>query len=1011
MPAMHTEQRFEEAIEKTLLANGYVRRTDKDFDAARALFPEDVTAWVRASQPKVWQTLLSFLKTETTVTTTILEAIVKELAVKGSLYVLRHGFKCYGKTVRMAAFAPATGMNPDTLARYKANICAVSRQISCKPGFKDTIDTVLVVNGIPVITMELKNQMTGQSVKDAQRQYETDRDPNAPLFRFKERALAHFAVDTDEAFMCTRLNKKDTYWLPLNQGNGLGAGNPPSPEGDYRTSYLWREILSRTSLLDLLARFIHLEIKTRKIPVGKTVRTITTESIIFPRYHQLTAVRSLAAHARENGSGHNYLIQHSAGSGKSNSIGWLAHHLASLHNAQDEKIFHSVIVVTDRLVIDQQLQETIYQFEHKKGVVKKIDKDTHQLVEALASGVPIIISTIQKFPFISSVLAGLKKRGQGKAISTAGKRFAIIVDEAHSSQSGDTATELRKILNKEGIEAALAEQMLDTEDEPLDEETKKNVFRELLARPKQPNLSYFAFTATPKFKTLALFNEPGSNGLSPFHLYSMRQAIEEEFIHDVLANYITYATYFKLLKQTEKDPQVPKRQAARALARFVGLHPHNLSQKVEVMVEHFRHFTRHKIGGRAKAMVITESRLHAVRYKLTFDQYLSEKGYDDIRTLVAFSGEVTDPDSGNTYTESSMNGGLREKELPERFEIDDYKVLLVADKYQTGFDQPLLHTMYVDKKLGGVQAVQALSRLNRRAAGKTETFVLDFRNTREEIFEAFKPYYENVVMGEMPDPQRLYTLQHELQEKQVFTDEEVLSFSSVWFGPRGDSQANHQKLNAILDQAVERFKVLEEHEQELFQNKLGAFRNLYAFLSQIIPYGDSDLERFYAYSRFLLTKLPMPEEGAKFILDDEVALKFYRLEKLAEGRIILDGQADPLKGPTETGTGKHLNPEVLLSTLVEQLNNRFGTNFTPADQLFFDQVAEAAAEEETLKQASKVNTFEDFELIFETLLDKLFIQRMAGNEGIFDRVMSDPAFRQKVSTYLGREVYDRLNAV
>jgi len=1011
MSAMHTEKSFEESIaEVALLNNGYVKRTPEQFDPNRAIFPDDVIAWVQKTKPKTWQSLLLILKTETEVAAAILDSMVKELAVKGSLHVLRHGFKCYGKTVRMAAFAPATSLNPDTLADYEANICAVGRQIPCRPSYKDTIDMVLAVNGLPVITIELKNQMTGQTVKEAMKQYETDRDPNAPLFRFKERALAHFAVDTDEAFMCTQLNKKDTYWLPFNQGNGMGAGNPPSTEGSYRTAYLWQNIFSRTSLLDILARFIHLEAKTRKIAVGKTVKTITTESLIFPRYHQLIAVRGLEAHARENGSGHNYLIQHSAGSGKSNSIGWLAHHLASLHNTQDDKIFHSVVVVTDRLVIDHQLQEAIYQFDHKKGVVEKIDKDTHQLVEALASGVPIIISTIQKFPFISSVLAGLKKAGLDTTISTAGKRFAVIVDEAHSSQSGETAMELRKILNKEGIEAALAEQMLGTEDEPLDEETKKNVYRELLARPKQPNLSYFAFTATPKFKTLALFNEPGPNGMAPFHLYSMRQAIEEEFIHDVLANYITYATYFKLLQQAKDDPQVPKRQAARALARFVGLHPHNLRQKVEIMVEHFRHITRHKIGGRAKAMVVTESRLHAVRYKLTFDQYLSEKGYDDIRTLVAFSGEVVDPDSGQTYTESGMNGGLREKELPERFDTDDYKVLLVADKYQTGFDQPLLHTMYVDKKLGGVQAVQTLSRLNRRATGKTETFVLDFRNKREDIFEAFKPYYENVNVDEMPDPQRLYTLHHELREKQVFTDEEVLSFSSVWFGPRGDNPANHQKLNAILDQAVERFKALEEHEQELFQDKLIAFRNLYAFLSQVIPYGDSELEQFYAYSRFLLTKLPLPEAGAKFILDDEVALKFYRLEKLAEGRITLDGHADPLKGPTETGTGRNQEPEVPLSTLVEQLNKRFGTNFTPADQLFFDQVAEAATEEETLRNASKVNTLEGFELIFETLLDKLFIQRMAGNEGIFDRVMSDPDFRKRVMAYLGREVYDRLKA-
>jgi type I restriction enzyme R subunit len=955
MTAMHTEQCFETAGEEVLLAGGYVKRGAADFDPERALFAADVTAWVQASQPKVWEALLKLLNTESALAATLIDSLVKELAVKGSLHVLRHGFKCYGKTVRMAAFAPTTGMNPDTLARYKANICAVARQIPCKPGCKDSIDTVLSVNGIPVITMELKNQMTGQTVKDAQRQYEEDRDPGAPLFRFKERALAHFAVDTDLVFMCTRLNKKDTYWLPFNLGNGFGAENPPSKSGQYRTAYLWHDALSRESLLDLLARFIHLEVKTKKVATGKSIKNIVTENIIFPRHHQLDAVRSLTGHAREHGAGHNYLIQHSAGSGKSNSIGWLAHHLASLHNAADEKIFHSVIVVTDRIVIDRQLQDTIYQFEHKRGVVEKIDQNTRQLVEALAPGVPIIISTIQKFPFIATALEGLAKQGQDISLSTAGKCFAVIVDEAHSSQSGDTATELRRILNKDGIEAVVAEQMLDTDDdETLNEEARAKIYKELLARPRQPNLSYFAFTATPKFKTKAVFNEPGPDGKSPFHLYSMRQAIEEKFIHDVLEHYTTYATYFKLIKQVEDDPAVPKRRAARALARFVGLHPHNIRQKVEVIVEHFRTSTMHKIGGRAKAMMVTESRLHAVRYKLTIDKYLSDKGYTDVRTLVAFSGEVLDPDTKQTYTETSMNRGIREKELPERFDSEEYNVLLVADKYQTGFDQPLLHTMYVDKKLGGVQAVQTLSRLNRPVPGKSDTFVLDFRNDRAEIYEDFKDYYETAEMGDMPDPQRLYTLHHELQQEDVFTDEEVQAFCAVWFGKRGDAPGNHQKLNAILDQAVERFTSLNEKEQDMFRGKLGAFRKLYAFLSQIIPYGDSELEKFYAYSRFLLTKLPTPDAGPAFVLDDEVALRFYRLEKLEEGKIRLDeGEAQPLKGPTETGSSLGQEPEVPLSTLVENLNIQFATNFTPADQLFFDQVAEAAVEVDTLKQSSK----------------------------------------------------------
>lgn len=1010
MSTMHTERRFEEAIEHSLLATGYAQRAAKDFDVEQALFPEDVLTWVRTSQPRTWDALRKALSTEDALRANLLKSLTDELADAGSLYVLRHGFKCYGKRVRMASFAPASGLNPETIALYEANICAVARQIPCKPGSKDTVDTVLAVNGIPVVTLELKNQMTGQNAESAKKQYENDRDPGAPLFRFKERALAHFAVDTDEAWLCTRLNKKDTYWLPFNQGNGLGKGNPPSPIGHYRTAYLWHETLCRESLLDLLARFIHLEVKRKKIASGKAIKTITTESLIFPRYHQLAAVRKLTAHAREHGPGHNYLVQHSAGSGKSNTIGWLAHHLASLHDANNEKSFHSVVVVTDRIVIDRQLQDTIYQFEHKRGVVEKIDQHTRQLVEALASGVPIIISTIQKFPFIADALQRLAKDGQDISLSTAGKRFAVIIDEAHSSQSGDTATELRRILNKDGIEAVVAEQLLDTQDdENLSEEARANVIRELSARTRQPNLSYFAFTATPKFKTLAVFDEPGPEGRPPFHLYSMRQAIEEDFIHDVLEHYVPYKTYFALIKAVEDDPNVPKRKAARALARFVGLHPHNIRQHVEIIVEHFRSSTLHKIGGRAKAMVTTESRLHAVRYKLALDAYLREKGYTDVRTLVAFSGEVHDPDSGQSYTESVMNGGIKEKELPDCFDTGEFNVLLVADKYQTGFDQPLLHTMYVDKKLGGVQAVQTLSRLNRRAPGKTDTFVLDFRDQRDDIYKAFKPYYELTDMGETPEPQRLYALYRELLDSGVIQDEEVQNFCGIWFSRRGDGPVNHQKLNALIDLAVERFTALDDKARDVFRGKLGAFRNLYAFLSQIIPYGDSELEKMYAYSRFLLTKLPTEDQGPYFALDDEVALRFYRLEKLEERKISLDeGEASALKGPTETGTGKAEETEVLLSTLVDELNTRFGTAFTPADQLFFDQVAEAAAEDETLKRASRVNTLEGFGLVFAEILERLFIARMEGNEGIFNRVMSDKKFRKTVEEQLVREVYERL---
>ena len=485
---------------------------------------------------------------------------------------------------------------------------------------------------------------------------------------------------------------------------------------------------------------MHLEVKERQVKTDKGVRTVRKETMIFPRYHQLDAVRKLVVHAKAHGAGRNYLIQHSAGSGKSNSIAWLAHRLSSLHDEHDDKVFHSVIVVTDRRVLDQQLQATIYQFEHKTGVVEKIDEDTQQLARALSQGTPIVITTMQKFPFISQALSTLEKKGSGVKIDTAGKRFAVIVDEAHSSQSGETATTLKGMLNKEGIEAAIAAQLSDEEDYDLSDDATVAVLRDALQRARQPNLSFFAFTATPKFKTKAVFDEPGPSGASPFHEYTMRQAIEEGFIIDVLQNYTTYKRFFGLIKQVEDDPDVSRKKAAKALTRYLELHPVNIEQVVSVIVEHFRLYVMHELGGRAKAMVVTGSRLAAVKYKLAFDRYIKEQGYTGIRSLVAFSGTVEDPDDpGSSYTEVAMNDGLAESELPETFERDYYRVLLVAEKYQTGFDQPLLQTMYVVKRLAGVQAVQTLSRLNRIAPGKSRTFVLDFANEEDDIYTAFKP--------------------------------------------------------------------------------------------------------------------------------------------------------------------------------------------------------------------------------------------------------------------------------
>jgi type I restriction enzyme R subunit len=990
-------------IEAHLLGQGYVAVPREGFDRERAIFPETVLGFIRDTQPAEWAKLEALHAEKTG--EQVLSDLCKWMDANGSLATLRHGFKCYGRTLRVAFFKAAHELNPELEARYAANQLGLTRQLRFSPRSEKSLDITLSLNGIPIATVELKNPLTGQTVEDALRQYRRDRDPREPIFEFKRRTLVHFAADTELVRMTTRLAGSATHFLPFDKGCDGGAGNPPDPAGrTYRTAYLWEEVLQRDSLLDVLARFMHLQIEEKRDDQGRKVKV---EALIFPRYHQLDAVRRLVDLARAEGVGHNYLVEHSAGSGKSNTIGWLAHRLASLHDAANQRVFDSVIVVTDRVVLDQQLQDTIYQFEHKRGVVQRIDERSRQLAEALENAVPIIITTLQKFPFVSRQLLKMaEERGtQGSGLLPT-RRCAVIVDEAHSSQGGETATDLKEVLGGEDLREEARRRATEEGREDLEE-----LFRSMAKRGRQANLSFFAFTATPKHKTLAVFGRGGE----PIHRYTMRQAIEEEFILDALKHYTTYATYYKLIKACEDDPNVERKKAAKALARFLRLHPHNIAQKTEVMVEHFQAVTRHKIGGRAKAMVVTGSRLEAVRYKQSFDRYIREKGYA-IKALVAFSGTVQDdklPDV--SYTEEKMNLGIREKELPEKFATQEYQVLLVAEKYQTGFDQPLLHTMYVDKRLAGIQAVQTLSRLNRTHPLKEDTFVLDFVNDREEIREAFKVYYEGAEMGEEVDPARMYAIKGELDAAGIYLDEEVERFCAVYFKPKQRQSAqDHQAMNAALDPAVSRFAVLQrerEEEAELWRGKLQAFRNLYSFLSQIIPFQDSDLERLYVFFRHLAAKLPRRASGPAYQFDDEVLLEYYRLQKISEGSISLkEGTAQPLDGPKEVGSGLAREEAVPLSQLIDLVNERFGTDFNQADQLFFDQIVAAAVTDEGLRQAAVVNPEDKFELVFRGLLERLFVERMDQNEEIFVRYMNDLPFRDVVSAWMASEAYRRLRA-
>lgn len=1005
-PSTHSEAAFETVCEEYLLANGYLKVTSK-YDMQKAIFPEEVIAFIRATQPKEWAKLEALHGAKTG--DQIFNDLCKWMDSYGSLATLRHGFKCYGRTLQVAYFKAAHGMNPELEERYAANRLGVTRQLHYserRP--KDSLDITISLNGIPIFTVELKNPMTGQTVNNAKHQYRKDRDQHEVIFEFKRRTLAHFAVDTEEAWMTTRLAGDSTHFLPFNKGNKNSKGNPPDPHGrSYRTAYFWEEVLQRDSLLDILARFLHLQVEERYDEDGRKYKK---ESMIFPRYHQLQAVRNLVNSARAEGVGHNYLVEHSAGSGKSNTIAWLAHRLSSLHNLEDERIFDSVVVVTDRRVLDQQLQDTIYQFEHRQGVVQKIDEDSRQLTEALLNATPIIITTLQKFPFLAQQLQKMaEERGEIDSLSTKGllptRKVAVIVDEAHSSQSGESSIKLKGILGGEDLQNEAKRKAEEDGSDNLE-----GIYKSMAERARQKNLSFFAFTATPKHKTLKIFGRGGE----PFHKYTMRQAIEEGFIMDVLRNYTTYKAYFKLLKSIEDDPNVERKKAAKALARFLRLHPHNIAQKTEIMVEHFNAFTRHKIGGRAKGMVVTGSRLEAVRYKQSFDKYIKEKGYQ-IKTLVAFSGTVTDDKIQNvSYTEVGMNNGIQEKELPEKFATREYQVLLVAEKYQTGFDQPLLHTMYVDKRLSGIQAVQTLSRLNRTHPHKEDTFVLDFVNDREEIRESFKQFYEGAELGQEADPSQLYQLKHDLDGKGVYLQEEVIRFCDIYFKPKQkQSPSDHQAMNAALDPAVDRFKALQEREPEqaeLWRGQLVDFRNLYAFLSQVIPYQDTDLERAYVFLRHLASKLPRRSNQAQYDFDNEVRLEYYRLQKISEGSIDLrEGYAQPLDGPTAVGTSVIREAQVKLSQLIDIVNERFGTDFNQADQLFFDQIIEAASLSEELQEAAKVNSADKFSLLLSRFLETLFVERMDQNEAIFARYMNDDRFKKVVAEWLTNEIYTRLN--
>ena len=985
MVGIHTEETFESNIVDSLIKRGgYIQRASGNYDPAIGFDLTAFFSFIQASQPNKWNQLAEIHQEN--LESRVQKRLLEELDTKGILRCLREGIDDYGVHLELAYFKPESTLNPDHLDLYQNNILAVMRQVHYSLRNPDqSIDLVLLLNGLPVATAELKNPFTGQHIANAERQFAYTRDPREILFQFKKRALVHFAIDPDEVSMTTQLKGEDTRFLPFNQGNGYGAGNPPNPDG-YRTAYLWEEVWAKDSWMDIIQKFIHLE----KTELKVDGRTIIREKMIFPRYHQLDVVRRLTADTKSNGVGKNYLIQHSAGSGKSNSIAWLAYRLSSLHNNQNQPIFDSIVVLTDRVVLDKQLQDTIYQFEHKSGVIECINKDSAQLADAIRDRKRIIISTIQKFPFI------LDRIHEFKA-----SKYAIIIDEAHSSQGGETSKKLKEVLTAKNLEEA-------QEEDDTGEETYEDVIREsMAARGKQDNLSFYAFTATPKAKTLEVFGVPGPDEGKPvpFHLYSMRQAIEEGFILDVLKNYVTYKTYFRITKQIEEDPELNKIKANRAIARFLSLHPHNLAQKTEIIVEHFRNITLKKIGGKAKAMVVTSSRLHAYRYWQEFNRYIKENGYqNEIRVLVAFSGGLLDPETRESVTESQLNG-INEKELPRKFATDEYRILLVADKYQTGYDEPLLHTMFVDKKLHGVRAVQTLSRLNRTHDGKEDTFILDFTNDPEEIQNAFQPYYENTSISQITDPNHLYDLKNALEEPQIFWQSEVDAFAKVFFTPY-QTKTDQLKLYAIITPAIDRYKALEEEKQEVFKTSLIAYVRTYAFLGQVIPFQDASLEKLYVFCRMLRNAIPK-RLGDRFDLNDEIALQYYKLQKIKEGSIQLEKQGTvDLPNIRDGGTESYdAEEKSALSEIIKLLNERLGTEFTEADRLTIEQLKIRLRNNETLVNQARANTRENFKYVFDDAVDNLLIENLDRNEELIMSILADRNLKSKISELLINDLF------
>jgi type I restriction enzyme R subunit len=950
-PPHPTEKKFEEHIEQHLLNSGYHKERPENYNKDLCLIPSELIGFIQTTQPEQWQKLEKQLKADTA--RQLWDRVKKEIDSKGTLEVLRKGIQTRGCKFKLAYFQPANKLNPDHLKLYQQNRFRIVRQLQYSKQITNSLDLAIFLNGIPILTAELKNSLTGQFVEDAIEQYKQDRDPTEPLFRF-QRCLVHFAVGNEKAYMTTRLAKEHTYFLPFNKD----TENPVNANG-FRTHYIWEDIWQTDTLLNLIQNYLHLQTTTEKVwtEAGK-LEEKTQENLIFPRFHQLDAVRKLLQAVKQEGAGNRYLIQHSAGSGKSNSIAWLAHQLANLYQKEtdSDRLFDSIIVVTDRKVLDRQLQNTIKQFEQTAGVVVPIDEDSAQLRQAIETGKAIIITTLQKFSVISNSTASQK-----------GKRFAIIIDEAHSSQSGESAKQLNQTLSAKLEDAETA----DIEEE---ETLEDKIAQEIQARSRiQKHISYFAFTATPKNKTLQTFGRPNTDGINlAFHVYSMRQAIEEGFILDVLQNYTTYKRYFKLHQKYEPKEEFEKRKAARLLIDYVDLQPHAIEMKLRIILDHFLTHVADKLNGKSRAMICTRSRLHAVRYFQVLSRLMAEVNLP-YKPMIAFSGTVNDPDVEAKYTENSLNQLEGRTDIPDALKTPKYRILVVADKYQTGFDEPLLYAMYVDKKLGGVSAVQTLSRLNRTMRGKDECVVLDFVNETENIQTAFQDYYQTTLLDEVPDPDRLYDQKDDILRDEIFIEQDVDDLAEIlWNQPN-----KLELLQPILDRIRDQWRQQEQSQREEFRSKLQQFIRLYGFLAQVITFADIDLEKFYTFVRLLNRKLDPRESGKlpKEVLD-AVKLDSLRIEHTASTSIALLQQDTTLEG---IGDGSSSLPQDddkdTLTNIVNRLNQTYGANLTEQDKIDLETIRQEVEQNDELRAVMSANNTEHTKREkFNETIDKILLK-------------------------------------